>query len=57
MISLKHLAKDLRLGMEQGMHTPGGLVLYDSFRQADAAGLGDEDIAAILKFVGGGHPA
>jgi 3-hydroxyisobutyrate dehydrogenase len=49
--ALKHLAKDLRLGKEQGLHTPGGLVLHDSFQQAVAAGLGDEDIAAILKFV------
>jgi 3-hydroxyisobutyrate dehydrogenase len=49
--ALKHLAKDLRLGREQGLHTPGALVLHDSFQQAVAAGLGDEDIAAILKFV------
>lgn len=51
--ALKHLAKDLRLGKEQGMHTPGGAVLHDSFQQALAAGLGEEDIAAILKFVEG----
>ncbi len=51
--ALKHLAKDLRLGKEQGMHTPGGTVLHDSFQQALAAGLGEEDIAAILKFVEG----
>jgi 3-hydroxyisobutyrate dehydrogenase len=51
--ALKHLAKDLRLAKEQGLHTPAGDTLYDSFRQALAGGFGDEDIAAILPFLAG----
>jgi len=55
--ALKHLAKDLRLAKEQGLHTPGGDTLYDSFRQAMAGGFGDKDIAAILPFLSGLKPA
>ena len=54
--ALKLMAKDLRLVKEQGMHSPGGLVIEESFRQATAEGLGEEDLSAIIKFVGGkGH--
>lgn len=49
--ALKHMAKDLKLVKDQGMHSPGGLVIEDSFRQAAAAGLGEEDLSAILKFI------
>jgi len=54
--ALKLMAKDLRLVKEQGMHSPGGLVIEESFRKATAEGLGEEDLSAIIKFVGGkGH--
>src|SRR5882757_1230652 len=48
--ALKLMAKDLRLVREQGMHSPGGLVIEESFRQAAAEGLGEEDLSAIIKF-------
>jgi 3-hydroxyisobutyrate dehydrogenase len=51
--ALKHLAKDLRLAKQQGMDTPAGGVLHDSFQEALAGGFGDEDIAAILPFLEG----
>jgi 3-hydroxyisobutyrate dehydrogenase len=51
--ALKHLAKDLRLAKQQGMNTPAGGTLHDSFQQALAGGFGDEDIAAILPFLEG----
>jgi 3-hydroxyisobutyrate dehydrogenase len=51
--ALKHLAKDLRLAKAQGLHTPGGDTLHDSFQQALAGGFGEEDIAAILPFLSG----
>ncbi|HEY4286874.1 MAG TPA: NAD(P)-dependent oxidoreductase [Puia sp.] len=54
--ALKLMAKDLRLVKEQGMHSPGGLVVEESFRQATAEGLGEEDLSAIIKFIAGkGH--
>jgi len=49
--ALKLMAKDLRLVREQGMHSPGGLVIEESFRQATAEGLGEEDLSAIIKFI------
>jgi 3-hydroxyisobutyrate dehydrogenase len=51
--ALKHLAKDLRLAQSQGLHTPGGTTLHDSFQQALAAGWGDKDISAIFPFLEG----
>lgn len=51
--ALKHLAKDLRLARSQGMHTPGGIVLHDSFQQALNAGWGEKDISAIFPFLMG----
>jgi 3-hydroxyisobutyrate dehydrogenase len=48
--ALKHLAKDLRLASEQGLHTPGGLILEDSFREATHE-WGEQDIMAILPFL------
>ncbi|MBS7563483.1 NAD(P)-dependent oxidoreductase [Mucilaginibacter sp. Bleaf8] len=47
--ALKHLSKDLRLAKEQGLNTPLSTPLYDSFKQAQDAGLGDEDVMAIYK--------
>jgi 3-hydroxyisobutyrate dehydrogenase len=49
--ALKHLAKDLRLALGQGLHTPGGITLHDSYQQALAAGWGDKDISAIFPFL------
>ena len=49
--ALKFMAKDLRLVKEQGMHSPGGLAIEESFRQATAEGLGEEDLSAIIKFI------
>jgi len=50
--ALRHMAKDLSLVKKQGLHSPGGLTIEESFRQATAAGLGEEDFSAILRFVG-----
>jgi 3-hydroxyisobutyrate dehydrogenase len=49
--ALKLMAKDLRLVKEQGMNSPGGLVIEESFRNATAAGLGEEDLSGIIKFI------
>jgi 3-hydroxyisobutyrate dehydrogenase len=49
--ALKHLAKDLRLAKEQGLDTPLSSPLYESFKQAQDGGLGDEDVMAIYKFL------
>jgi 3-hydroxyisobutyrate dehydrogenase len=51
--ALKHLAKDLRLALGQGLHTPGGIALHDSFQQALVAGWGEKDISAIFPFLEG----
>jgi 3-hydroxyisobutyrate dehydrogenase len=49
--ALKHLAKDLRLALGQGLHTPGGIALHDSYQQALAAGWGEKDISAIFPYL------
>jgi 3-hydroxyisobutyrate dehydrogenase len=49
--ALKHLAKDLRLAKEQSLDTPLSSPLYESFKQAQDGGLGDEDVMAIYKFL------
>jgi 3-hydroxyisobutyrate dehydrogenase len=51
--ALRHLAKDLRLALGQGLHTPGGIALHDSFQQALVNGWGEKDIAAIFPFLEG----
>jgi 3-hydroxyisobutyrate dehydrogenase len=51
--ALKHLAKDLRLALGQGLHTPGGMALHDSYQQALAAGWGEKDISAIFPYLSG----
>ncbi len=48
--ALKLMAKDLRLVKEQGMNSPGGLAIEESFRQAQVEGLGEEGLSAIIKF-------
>ncbi|HUB59409.1 MAG TPA: NAD(P)-dependent oxidoreductase [Puia sp.] len=51
--ALKHLAKDLRLALGQGMHTPGAIAVHDSFQQALSAGWGEKDMAAIYPYLAG----
>ena len=51
--ALKHLAKDLRLAQGQGLHTPGGEVIHDSYQQALVEGWGEKDISAIFPFLMG----
>ncbi|UOG74781.1 NAD(P)-dependent oxidoreductase [Hymenobacter tibetensis] len=46
--ALKHLAKDLRLAKAEGLNTPLGAVVHDTFQQAEPT-LGDQDVIAILK--------
>jgi 3-hydroxyisobutyrate dehydrogenase len=48
--ALKLLAKDLRLAKEQGLQTPAGLVLEQSFREASSE-WGDKDMMAILPYL------
>jgi 3-hydroxyisobutyrate dehydrogenase len=47
--ALKLLTKDLRLAQEQGMHLPVGKAVLNTYEQAIASGLGDEDMIAIIK--------
>lgn len=49
--ALKHLTKDLRLAKEQGLESPLSTPLYDSFKQAQQEGLGEEDVMAIYKYL------
>ncbi|UOR04222.1 NAD(P)-dependent oxidoreductase [Hymenobacter aerilatus] len=46
--ALKHLAKDLRLAKAEGLNTPLGEVVHDTFQRAEPA-LGEEDVIAIMK--------
>jgi len=46
--ALKHLAKDLRLAKAEGLHTPLGEVVHQTFQQAEPT-LGEEDVIAIIK--------
>ena len=45
--------KDLRLAQGQGLHTPGGEVIHDSYQQALVEGWGEKDISAIFPFLMG----
>jgi 3-hydroxyisobutyrate dehydrogenase len=49
--ALKHIAKDLRLAKEEGLTSPLGNTAYETFQRAEAS-LGEEDIIAILKYIG-----
>jgi 3-hydroxyisobutyrate dehydrogenase len=49
--ALKHIVKDLRLAKEQGLEAPLSTPLFDSFKQAQADGLGEDDLMAIYKFL------
>lgn len=46
--ALKHIAKDLRLAKQEGLHTPLAEAVFNSFQQAEPAH-GTEDIIAIIK--------
>lgn len=46
--ALKHLVKDLRLAKEAGLDAPLIDPLYNSFSKAQAEGLGDQDVMAII---------
>jgi len=48
--ALKHIAKDLRLAKEEGLATPMGETVYNTFQQAEPV-LGNEDIIAIIKHI------
>lgn len=49
--ALKHLAKDLRLAQEVGLSTNGGSTIAANYQKALAAGLGEQDCAAILEYL------
>ena len=44
-------AKDMKLAKEEGMDSPGGLAIEESYRKATAAGLGELDLSEILKYL------
>ena len=46
--ALKHLVKDLKLAQNQGLHLPAGQAVLNTYQQALAAGLGDDDMIAII---------
>jgi 3-hydroxyisobutyrate dehydrogenase len=46
--ALKHLAKDLGLAQQQGMHLPASMAVLNTYREALAAGLGNEDVIAVI---------
>ncbi len=49
--ALKHLAKDLRLAGEQGLHSPLFNPLLHSYQDALQQGFGEEDCIAIYKYL------
>jgi 3-hydroxyisobutyrate dehydrogenase len=49
--ALKHLAKDLRLARAEGLQTPLGESVYQSFQDAEKKNLAEEDIIAIIKYL------
>ena len=48
--ALKHIAKDLRLAKDEGVNTPLGEIVLNTFQKA-ATTLGEEDIIAIIKYI------
>jgi 3-hydroxyisobutyrate dehydrogenase len=46
--ALKHIAKDLRLAMGEGLTTPLAEVVFQTFQQAEPI-FGEEDIIAVIK--------
>ena len=49
--ALKHIAKDLRLANDKGLHTPLAGAVFQTYQAAESA-LGEEDIIAIIKQIG-----
>ncbi|MEO6686605.1 MAG: NAD(P)-dependent oxidoreductase [Dyadobacter sp.] len=50
--ALKHIAKDLRLAKAEGMDTPLGDSVYQTFQKAESA-FGEEDIISVIKQIKG----
>jgi 3-hydroxyisobutyrate dehydrogenase len=50
--ALKLLAKDLRLAKDEGLNTPLGAVVHQTFQDAEPT-LGDEDVIAVIKYLQG----
>ena len=48
--ALKHMAKDLRLAVDEKLNSPLGKTTYESYQQAEKS-LGEEDVMAILKYL------
>lgn len=46
--ALKHMAKDLRLAVDENLETPLGKTAYESYQKAEEE-LGEEDVMAIIK--------
>lgn len=49
--ALKLLTKDIRLATENGMDTPAGLSVYNTFQAAVAKGHGEEDMISIFRYL------
>lgn len=49
--ALKHLAKDLRLAKEAGLHTPLLDPLFTTYQHAEQDGFGNEDVIAVMKYL------
>lgn len=49
--ALKHLAKDLRLAKEAGLHTPLLDPLFATYQNAEQDGFGNEDVVAVMKYL------
>jgi len=48
--ALKHIAKDLRLAKQSGLHSPLGETIYKTFQEAEAD-YGEEDIISVIKLL------
>jgi len=48
--ALKHIAKDLRLAKDEGLNTPLGETVFNTFQQAEAT-FGEADIIAVFKYL------
>jgi 3-hydroxyisobutyrate dehydrogenase len=51
--ALKHMAKDLRLAHAKGASSPLAESVYASYQAALREGMGELDLMAILRFLGG----
>ncbi|MGK9117387.1 NAD(P)-dependent oxidoreductase [Olivibacter jilunii] len=49
--ALKHMVKDLRLAVEQGIDFPLAQPLAETFKKAFDKGLGEEDVMAIITYL------